>query len=73
MKSTHPHKTERREPHATGGHTTATKHTNHKPESTKRASGMPTHASMHKQGMARKHEPEDAAANATRMGWPRTD
>ena len=33
----HPHETERREPNATGEHTTATKQTNHKPKGTKRA------------------------------------
>ena len=65
MKGAHPCKTEGREPHATREHATASKHTNHKPEGTKRASGMPTHASMHEQGMAREREPEPAAANTT--------
>ena len=73
MKSTHPHDTKRTEPHATTGHTIATRHTNHKPESTKRASGMPTHASIHKQGMARRHEPKPAAANAKEMEGPRSN
>ena len=53
-----------------GAHTTATEQTNHKPEGTKRASGMPTRASKHKQGMER---PEPAAANDTRKQGPRTD
>ena len=57
MKVAHPRETEGREPHATREDTTAAKHTNHKPEGTKRASGMPTHASMHEQGMAREHGP----------------
>ena len=70
MKGTQPHETERREPMATGEHTTATNHTNHKPEGTKRASGIPEHASIHKQGMAREHEPEPAAA---RIEGPRID
>ena len=48
-------------------------HTNHKPEGTKRASGMPTHASMHEQGMAREREPEPAAANTTGKEGPRRD
>ena len=47
MKGAHPRKTERREPHATREDASATKHTNHEPEGTKRASGMPKHASMH--------------------------
>ena len=42
MKGAHPRENKRREPHATREDTTATKHTNHKPEGTKRASGMPT-------------------------------
>ena len=67
----HPHKNKRREPHGTGEHTTATKHTTHKPDGTKSASGMPTRASIHKQGMAREHAPEPAAANATRIEGPR--
>ena len=33
----HCHETKRREPHATGEHTTATEHANHKPEGAKRA------------------------------------
>ena len=66
-----PSETARREPHATREHTAATKHTNYKPECTKSASGMPTRASIHKQGMAREHELEPAAANATRMEGPR--
>ena len=40
----HPHITERREPHATGERTTATKHTYHKLKGTRRARGMPAHA-----------------------------
>ena len=56
MKGAHHRKTEQQEPHATREDATATKHTNHKPEGTKRASGMPTHASMHEQGMARERE-----------------
>ena len=39
MKGAHPRKTEGREPHATRQEATATKHTNHKPEGTKRTSG----------------------------------
>ena len=73
MNGAHPRKTERREPHATGEDTTATKHTNHKPESTKRASGMPRHASMHEQGMPREREPKTAAANTTGIEGPRID
>ena len=34
---------------------------------------MPTRASKHKQGMAKEHEPEPAAAIATGMEGPRTD
>ena len=34
---------------------------------------MPTHASKHKQGMAKEHEPEPAAAIATGIEGPRTD
>ena len=34
---------------------------------------MPTRASIHKQGMAREHEPEPAAGNATRMEGPRME
>ena len=73
MKGAHPRETEGREPHATREDATATKHTNHKPEGTKRASGMPTHASMHEQGMAREREPEPAAANTTGIEGPRMD
>ena len=73
MKGAQPRETERREPHATREDTTATEHTNHKPEGTKRASGMPTHASMHEQGMAREREPEPAAANTTGIEGPRID
>ena len=73
MKGTHPRETERREPHATGEDATATKHGNHKPEGTKRASGMRTHASMHEQGMAREPEPKPAAANSTGIEEPRID
>ena len=40
----HPQVTERREPHATGERTTATKHTYHKPKGTRGARGMPAHA-----------------------------
>ena len=69
----HPQKNESRESHTTSEHTTAAKHTNHKPEGTKRAGGMTTRASKHKQGMAREHKPEPAAANATRMEGPRMD
>ena len=39
-----PHVTERREPHATGERTTATKHTCHRPKGTRRARGMPARA-----------------------------
>ena len=55
-----------------GAHTTATEHTNHKHRivGTKRATGTPTRASKHKQGMER---PETAAANNTRKEGPRTD
>ena len=42
MKCAHPRETERREPHATREDATATKHTNHKPKGTKRASGDQT-------------------------------
>ena len=73
MKGAHPRETEGREPHATRGDATATKHTNHKPKDTKRASGMPTHASMHGQGMAREWEPKPAAANGTGIEGPRMD
>ena len=73
MKGTHQRKPEGREPHATREDTTATKHTNHKPEGTERASGMPTHASMHEQGMAREREPEPAAANTTGIEGPMLD
>ena len=73
MKGAHLRETERREPHATGEDTTATKHTNHKPEGTKKASSMPTHASIDKQGMAREREPEPAAANTTGIEGPRID
>ena len=73
MKGTHHRKTERREPHATREDITATKHANHKPEGTKRASGVPTHASMHEQGMARERRPEPAAATTTGIEGPRTD
>ena len=73
MKGAHPRETERREPHATREDTTATKHTNHKTEGTKRASGMPTHASTHEQGMAGEREPEPAAANTTGIEGPRID
>ena len=73
MKGAHPRETEGREPHATREDATATKHTNHKPEGTKRASGMPTHASMHEQGMAREREPEPAAGNSTGIEGPRMD
>ena len=73
MKGAHPRETEGREPHATREDATATKHTNHKPEGTKRASGMPTHASMHEQGMAREREPEPAAANTTGIEGPTMD
>ena len=73
MKGAHPRETEGREPHATREDVTATKHTNHKPEGTKRASGMPTHASMHEQGMARERQPEPAAANTTGIEGPRMD
>ena len=73
MKGAHPRETERRETHATREDTTATTHTNHKPEGTKRASGMPRHASMHEQGMAREREPEPAAVNTTGKEGPRID
>ena len=73
MKGAHPRQTERQELHATREDATATKHTNHKPEGTKTASGMPTHASMHEQGMVRECEPEPAAANTTGIGGPRMD
>ena len=73
MKGAHPRETEGREPQATREDATATKHTNHKPEGTKRASGMPTHANMHEQGMAREREPEPAAANTTGIEGPRMD
>ena len=53
-----------------GAHTTATEHTNHRLEGTKSASGTPTRASKHKQGMERS---EPAAANDTRKEEPRTD
>ena len=39
----------------------------------KSKSGMPTRASQHKQGMAKEHEPEPAAAIATGIEGPRTD
>ena len=58
MKGAHLPETERGEPHTTREDTTATEHRNHKPEGTKRASGMPTHASMHEQGMAGEREPK---------------
>ena len=73
MKGAHLRETEGREPHATREDATATKHTNHKPEGTKRARGMPTHASTHEQVMAREREPEPAAANTTGMEGPRMD
>ena len=73
MKGARPRETEGREPRATREDTTATKRTNHKPECTKSTSGMPTHASMHEQGMAREREPEPAAANATGIEGPRMD
>ena len=73
MKGAHPRETEGREPHATREDATATKHTNHEPEGTKRASGMPTHASMHEQGIAREREPEPAAADTTGIEGPRMD
>ena len=72
-KGAHPRETEGREPHATREDATATKHTNHKPEGTKRASGVPTHASMREQGMAREPEPEPAASNTTGIEGPRMD
>ena len=53
-----------------GAHTTATEHTNLKPGGTKGASGTPTRANKHKQGMER---PEPPAANDTRKKGPRTD
>ena len=71
MKGAHPRETERWEPQATRVDATATNHTNHRPKGTKRASGMPTHASMHEQGMAREREPEPAAANTTGIERPR--
>ena len=71
MKGAHPRETEGREPHATREDATATKHTNPKPEGTKRASGMPTHASMHEQRMAREREPEPTAANTMGIEGPR--
>ena len=73
MKGTHPRETQGREPHITREDATATKHTKHKPEGTKRASGMPTHASVQEQGMAREREPEPAAANTTGIEGPRMD
>ena len=73
MKGAPPRETEGREPHATREDATATKHTKHKPVGTKKASGMPTHASMHEQGMAREREPEPAAANTTRREGPKMD
>ena len=73
MKGARPRRTEGREPHTTRGDATATKHTNHKPGGTKGASGMPTHASMHEQGMAREREPEPVAANTTGIEGPRMD
>ena len=73
MTAAHPRETEGREPHTTREDTNATKHTNHKPEGTKRASGMPTHASMHEQGTAREREPEPAAASTTGIEGPRMD
>ena len=73
MKAAQPCETEGREPDATSEDATATKHTNHKPEGTKKASGMPTHASMHEQGMARECEPQPAAANTTGIEGPRMD
>ena len=73
MKGAQPRETEGQEPHATREDATATKHTNHKPDGTKRASGMPTHASRHEQGMAREREPEPAAENTTGIEGPRMD
>ena len=73
MKGAHPRETKGREPHAIREDAAATKHTNHKPEGTKRASGMPTHARMHEQGMARERKPEPAAANTTGIEGPRMD
>ena len=73
MKDAHPRETERREPHASREDTTATKHTNHKPEGTKRANGMPTHPSMHEQGMVGEREPKPAAANTTGIEGHRID
>ena len=73
MKGARPRETERREPHAIRENATATKQTNHRPEGAKRASGMPTHASMHEQGMAREPQPEPAAANTTGIEGPRID
>ena len=73
MKGAQTRETKRREPNATRDDATATKHTNHKPEGTKRASGMHTHASMHEQGMVRERELEPAAANTTGIEGPRMD
>ena len=70
MKAAQPRETEGREPNATREDATATKHTNHKPEGTKRASGMPTHKHA-QQGMAREREPEPAAANTMGIEGPR--
>ena len=73
MKGAHPRETEGWERHATREDASTTKHTDHKPGGTKRASGMPTHASMHEQGMARERKPEPAAANTTGIEGPRMD
>ena len=73
MKGARPRETEGREPHGTREDATGTKHTNHKPEGTKKASRIPTHASMHEQGMSMEREPEPAAANTTGIEGPSMD